>query len=71
MEYLANEQFAMASTFKFLFVAAVLHQIDLGDAKLRAGLIPCGKLGIKQALVQMAQVMMLRLFGHKIISYFW
>ncbi len=32
--YRANERFAMASTFKLLLVAAVLHQVDLGTETL-------------------------------------
>lgn len=34
LEYRANERFALASTFKLLLVAAVLHQVDLGKEKL-------------------------------------
>jgi beta-lactamase class A len=32
--YRANERFALASTFKLLLVAAVLHRVDLGDETL-------------------------------------
>ena len=34
LEYRANERFALASTFKLLLVAAVLHQVDLGKETL-------------------------------------
>lgn len=34
LEYRANERFALASTFKLLLIAAVLHQVDLGKEKL-------------------------------------
>ncbi|MDE2420353.1 MAG: class A beta-lactamase [Gammaproteobacteria bacterium] len=34
LEYRADERFALASTFKLLLVAAVLHQVDLGKETL-------------------------------------
>jgi beta-lactamase class A len=34
LEYRADERFAMASTFKLLLVAAVLHRVDLGSETL-------------------------------------
>lgn len=34
LKYRANERFAMASTFKLLLVAAVLHRVDLGKETL-------------------------------------